>query len=209
MNPRAVSHLTSRCSTRPMAAGRPFHCGFASIARAPLSSALGLFRGIIKMPITFSTFSSAVAATWKLGKAVHDWVTNAPLRKDFESFLTCLEHRRVLYAEWQYESMPAVLASLSDILGEIRAFRSKHPNNVELGVLLGELIVSLQECLDKLHQHSQSTPAAEMKAYKVLLKVRSDMARTLAILCGKTGVSPHGNDLEKFIMDMALVRPKA
>ena len=32
--------LTSRCSTRPMAAGRPFHCGFASITRAPLSSAL-------------------------------------------------------------------------------------------------------------------------------------------------------------------------
>jgi len=32
--------LTSRCSTRPMAAGRPFHCGFASIARAPLSFAL-------------------------------------------------------------------------------------------------------------------------------------------------------------------------
>ena len=32
--------LTSRCSTRPMAAGRPFHCGFASITRAPLSFAL-------------------------------------------------------------------------------------------------------------------------------------------------------------------------
>ncbi len=32
--------LTSRCSTRPMAAGRPFHCGFASITRAPLSPAL-------------------------------------------------------------------------------------------------------------------------------------------------------------------------
>src|SRR5690606_16336815 len=37
--------LTSRCSTRPMAAGRPFHCGFASIARAPLSFAL---QGIAK-----------------------------------------------------------------------------------------------------------------------------------------------------------------
>src|SRR5690554_3065181 len=32
--------ITIRCSSRPMAAGRPFHCGFASIARSPLSFAL-------------------------------------------------------------------------------------------------------------------------------------------------------------------------
>ncbi|MDM8350887.1 hypothetical protein P8H27_18590 [Pseudomonas sp. sp1636] len=160
------------------------------------------------MPITFSTLSTAVAGTWKLGKAVHDWATNAPLKQDFERLLSSLEHRRVLYAEWQYESMPAVLSSLSDILRKIRDFRSNHPNNVELGVLLGELIVSLQESLDKLHNSHPVTPSEEMKAYRVLLKIRSDMAKALAILCGKTGVSPQGSDLQKFIMDMALVRPK-
>lgn len=161
------------------------------------------------MPIMFSTLTSAVAATWKIGKSVYDWATNAPLRRDFEKFLSCLEQRRVLYAQWQYESMPAVLSSLSDILHEVRDLRSKHPNNVELGVLLGELIISLQESLDALHSFQPTTPAGELKAYKRLLKVRSDMARTLAILCGKTNVSPAGSDLERFIMDMALVRPKA
>jgi len=161
------------------------------------------------MPISFPTLASAVGATWKIGKAVYGWATNDPLKDDFKKFLSSLERRKVLYAEWQYESMPAVLSSLSKILDEVRRFRSNHPDNVELGVLLGELIVSLQEGLDYLHTANLTTPAQEFKAYKVLLKVRADMARTLAILCGKTGVSPTGNDLEKFIMDMALVRPKA
>lgn len=161
------------------------------------------------MPISFPTFASAVGATWKIGKAIYDWVTNDPLKDDFKKFLSNIERRKVLYAEWQYESMPAVLSSLSKILDDVRRFRSNHPDNVELGVLLGELIVSLQESLDFLHTANLATPAQEFKAYKVLLKVRADMARTLAILCGKTGVSPTGNDLEKFIMDMALVRPKA
>lgn len=160
------------------------------------------------MPITFSTLTSIIASTWKIGKAVHSWATNQPLKHDFQRFLASLEHRRVLYAEWQYETMPAITHSLSDILSEVRHFRANHPNNVELGVLLGELIVSLQESLDKFHQF-KATTAGELKAYKELLRVRSNLASTLAILCGKTGVSPHGGDLEKFIMDSALVRPKA
>ncbi len=160
------------------------------------------------MPITFSTLTSIIAGTWKVGKAVHSWVTDQPLKQDFQRFLASLEHRRVLYAEWQYESMPAVTHSLSDILGEVRRFRANYPDNIELGVLLGQLIISLQESLDELH-HFKATTAGEMKAYKELLKVRSNLANTLAILCGKTGVSPKGSDLEKFIMDSALVRPKA
>ena len=160
------------------------------------------------MPITFSTLSSVIAGTWKIGKAIHSWATNQPLKDDFEKFLANLEQRRVLYAEWQYESMPAVTRSLSDILNEVRRLRSNHPDNVELGVLLGELIVSMQESLDELHQF-KATTAGEIRAYKELLKVRIKLAGTLAILCGKIGVSPHGRDLEKFIMDSAMVRPKA
>lgn len=161
------------------------------------------------MPISFSTLTSAIGATWKVGKALYDWITNDPLKDDFKRFLSSLEKREVLYAEWQYESMPAVLSSLSKILDKVREFRSNHPDNVELGVLLGELIVSLQDGLESLHKINPTTAAQEFKAYKVLLRIRSDMARTLAILCGKTNVSPVGKDLEKFIMDMALVRPKA
>lgn len=161
------------------------------------------------MPIPFEKFSVAVAKAWKIGKAVYDWATDAPLRRDFERLLAELEHRRVLYAEWQYESVPAVLASLSDILRQVRTLRSNHPDNVELGVLLGELIVSLQHGIDQLHRFNMGTDAGEFSAYKALLKIRSELARTLAVLCGKTGVSPSGNDLQNFIMNMALVRPKA
>jgi hypothetical protein len=160
------------------------------------------------MPIPFDKFSAAVAATWKIGKAIYSWATDAPLKRDFEQFLASLEHRRVLYAEWQYESMPAVLSSLSDILNQVRAFRSNHPNNDELTALLSDLIVSLQQGLDKLHSLNMHSDAGEFGAYKALLRIRSDLARTLAILCGKTGASPNGRDLQKFVMDMALVRPK-
>ena len=160
------------------------------------------------MPATFMTVVSFVANAWKFGKAVHGWATDQPLKQDFIKFLAHLEHRRVLYAEWQYESVPAVTHSLSDILREVRRFRSNHPDNIELGILLGELIVTLQESLDQLHAF-QATTAGEMKAFKQLLKVRSELAQALAVLCGKIKVSPQGSDLEKFIMDMALVRPKA
>jgi hypothetical protein len=160
------------------------------------------------VPILFTTIASSIANSWRLGKAVHSWFTDQPLKQDFSKFLTSLDHRRVLYAEWQCESMPAVLHSLSDVLSDVRKFRSNHPDNVELGVLLGELIISLQAGLDELHQF-KATTAGEVKAYREILKIRSSMAQTLAILCGKTGVSPKGGDLEKLIMDMALVRPKA
>jgi hypothetical protein len=161
------------------------------------------------LPVTFETVSAGIAGAWKLGRGVHNWATNAPLRSDYRALLSSLEYRKVLYADWKSESMPAVLVSLSDILKEVRSFRAKHHDNVELGVLLGELIVSLQESLDSLHTYHNSSTVSEMKAYKSLLKVRSNMAQSLAILCGKTGVSPKDSDLEKFILDMALVRPKA
>ena len=161
------------------------------------------------MPIPFFKLASSVATTWKMGKAIYDWSTNAPLKRDTERLLSNLEHRRVLYAEWQYESMPAVLHSLSDILREVRTFRSNHPDNVELGALLGDLIISLQSGLGELHSFNINSDAGEFRAYRVLLKIRSELAKTLAILCGKTGVSPHGGDLQKFVMDMALVRPRA
>lgn len=46
-------------------------------------------------------------------------------------------------------------------------------------------------------------------AYGALLKVRSYMAQMLSILCGLLNVDPQGTELEQFIMNMALVRPKA
>lgn len=160
------------------------------------------------MPITFFDLAKAVAGMWKAGKAAHDWLTDQPLKADVRNFLASLEHRRVLYSEWKYESMPAVVHSLSDILNEVRKLRARHPENIELGVLLGDLIMDLQSHLDELHKFN-ATKASDMKNYRTLLSIRADLANALAILCGKTGVSPAGTDLERFIMDCALVRPRA
>lgn len=45
-------------------------------------------------------------------------------------------------------------------------------------------------------------------AYKALLRIRSEMALSLSMLCGLLNVSPHDTELQQFIMNMALVKPK-
>ena len=61
--------LTSRCSTRPMAAGHPFHCGFASITRAPLSLATWTPPAVKQrhlIPKRFETAALHSASMWAL-----------------------------------------------------------------------------------------------------------------------------------------------
>lgn len=161
------------------------------------------------MPITFTGLVSIVASSWKSAKAVHNWATDAPLRHDFEQYLAALEHRRVLYAAWEYENISAVLASLSEILDRTRDFRATHNRNHEVRELLGSFITVLQRESDTIHGCNMHTTQGEFMAYKALLKIRSEMAQVLAVLCGLLHVDPRSTELEQFIMNMALVRPKA
>jgi len=161
------------------------------------------------MPITFHWLVSIVANTWKGAKAIHNWATDAALKQDFERYLSALEHRRVLYVEWQYENTHAVLASLSEILDRTRDLRANHAKNSQVRTLLGSLIQTLQRQSDTIHGCNMHTRQGEFMAYKALLKVRSDMAQALAVLCGLLEVDPHSTELRMFIMNMALVRPKA
>jgi hypothetical protein len=161
------------------------------------------------MPITFNGLVSAIANTWKAGKTIHNWVTDAELKRDFEQFLSALEHRRVLYAKWEYENIHAVQASLSDILNRSREFRAKHASRPEVRQLIGSFIQVLQCESDVIHGCNMHTQQGEFMAYRALLKIRSKMAQVLSIFCGLLGVDPRSTDLEQFIMNMALVRPTA
>src|SRR4051794_2856605 len=103
------------------------------------------------MPITFSGLVSVVANSWKGLNAAHSWLTSAPLKADFEKYLAALEHRRVLYAQWEYENTHGVLASLSEILDRTRDFRAAHSKNPEIRRLFGSLITALQKASDTIH----------------------------------------------------------
>jgi len=161
------------------------------------------------MPITFSGLVSTISNTWKLTKVTHDWLTDAALKKDFEQYLAVIEKRRVLYAAWEYENVHAVLTSLSNILDQTRDFRARHANNPSVRKLLGTLIDILQRESDTIHDCNMHTRQGEYMAYMALLKIRGEMAKTLAVLCGLLNVDPRSTELEQFIMNMALVRPKS
>lgn len=161
------------------------------------------------MPITFTGLVSAIANTWKGAKALHNWATDAALKQDFQQYLSALEHRRVLYAKWEYENIHGVLASLSEILDRTRDFRARNGSNSEVRTLLGSFIQVLQRESDTIRGCNMRTSQGEFMAYKALLKIRSEMAQALAVLCGLLGVNPRDTELEQFIMNMALVRPKA
>jgi hypothetical protein len=161
------------------------------------------------MPITFSGLVSVLANTYKAGKAIVDWSTDAVLRKDFQSYLSQLEMRRVLYAAWEYENIHGVQQSLSEIIHLTTKLRADHANNKDVGKILGHFIRLMQDELDTIRGCNMHSRQGEFMAYKSLLRIRSEMAKTLAIFCGMLDIHPRNTELEQLIMNMALVRPKA
>ncbi|EZQ18339.1 hypothetical protein CF98_24550 [Halopseudomonas bauzanensis] len=161
------------------------------------------------MPITFSGLVSAVAASYTLGKKAYDWMADTQLKADFRAYLSDLETRRVLYEEWRYEDMGAVQASLSEILRRTRDLRGGHLSNPQVNSLLRSLITVIQQESDIMRGCNMQSQQGEFMAYKALIKIRTELAKVLAIFCGMLGVDPKSSELSKFIMDMAVVRPRA
>jgi hypothetical protein len=161
------------------------------------------------MPITFGSLVSIISNGWRGASAVHAWATSALPKQDFERYLAALERRRVLYVSWEYENIGGVLASISEILDRTRDLRANHRNHPEIRALLGKLISTMQEQSDTIRGCDMHTRQGEFMAYKALLKIRSEMAQVLAILCGVFEIDPRSTELEQFIMNMALVRPKS
>lgn len=161
------------------------------------------------MPITFPGLVSMLSTAYRASKAGYDWLTDANLKRDFLAYLSELETRRVLYAEWRYEDMNAVLGSLDDILRQTRDLRSAHSGNTQASALLRSLISEIQKGMDTMRGCNMHSREGEFMAYRALLRIRTEMARVLAIFCGMLNVDPSKSELRKFIMDMAVVRPRA
>jgi predicted alpha/beta hydrolase len=161
------------------------------------------------VPITFPGLVSMLSTAFRTGNAGYDWLTDAKLKRDFEAYLSELETRRVLYTEWRYEDINAVLGSLDDILRQTRTLRSAHSGNAQASGLLRSLISQIQKGIDTIRGCNMHSREGEFMAYRALLRIRTEMARVLAIFCGMLDVDPGKSELRKFIMDMAVVRPRA
>lgn len=161
------------------------------------------------MSITFSVLASSVANGYKIGKASYDWLTNAELKNDFVVYLSDLETRRVLYEQRQHENFQGVLASLSEILTATRTLRSIHSGNPQARSLLQQLITCMQEESDTIRGCNVSSDQGGFMAYMALIKIRTEFARVLAIFCGILDVNPKSTNMREFIINMAVVKPRA
>jgi hypothetical protein len=134
---------------------------------------------------------------------------DARLKEDFEGYLAFIESRRVLYAEWKCESSNAVLVGLSDLQRRTEDLWSSHPDDSELRALLGKLTKSIRRVTQVIRACDLSSEEGEFMAFKALLRYRSELALALATACGRLGISPKGTELAPFVMNTALVKPRA
>lgn len=161
------------------------------------------------MTMTFKGFVSVVANGYRCAGNKHPWATDGKLQQDFEGYLVFLEKRRVLYAQWKCESPNALLVGLSDVQRRTEGLRAAHVNDAEARTLLGKMITSIRRVTEVILACNMHLEEGEFKAFKALLRFRSEMALALAIACGRLGISPKGDELAQFIMNTALVRPRA
>ena len=161
------------------------------------------------MTMTFAGFVSVVSKGYGAARSLHAWATDAALKKDFEGYLSFLEKRRVLYAEWKCESSTAVLGSLVDIQRRTEDLRSAYSRDRELRSLLGGLITSIQRVSEVIRACNINSEEGEFVAFKALLRFRSDVALVLAKICGRLQIEPQSTELAHFIMNTALVRPRS
>ena len=154
------------------------------------------------------TLAKTLAAVYQVARPAYDWATDTKLRRDVRSYMSDLESRRVLYDQWQYEDIYAVAHSLEEILQLTRDLRSKHHTNRTISQLLMKLIRVIQNQLPIIRGANISVPEGSMLAYRALVAVRIEAARALALLCGLLSIMPPPS-MERFVMEMAVVRPRA
>lgn len=127
-------------------------------------------------------------------------------KNDIKTYITFLEKKKVLYAEIDRENRDAVIKSIEAIKYETERLRAGSQDKA-LHKLLGNLVLVQGKVLEDLWSFDQSTRQGQMKMFLSLQKLRTEMARTLAILCEGYGIHPSSTELQALIVNMATVRP--
>lgn len=139
------------------------------------------------------------------GVSVRD-IFNKSDKDGVKTYITYLERKRALYAEIDQENRDAVIKSIEEIKQETERLRAGSKDRA-LHKLLGNLVQVMAKVLDDLWSYDQSTRQGQMKMFLSLQKIRTEMARTLSILCEAYGIRPSSTELHALIVNMATVRP--
>ena len=127
-------------------------------------------------------------------------------KKSVENFITFLERKKVLYAQIDQERRDPVIRSLEKIKERTESLREEVKDK-DLRRSLGKLVDIMSEELANLWAYDTLHRNGQMKMFMSLQRVRTEMARNLAILCYAYGVDPASTELQSFIVNMATVRP--
>lgn len=155
--------------------------------------------------MSFSTLLSLVGDILTVGGALVG-LSKSPERDVVEKYITFLETRRVLYAEFDQELRDPVIRSIEDIKGKTEQLRTE-VSNAEMRRHLSKLIKVMQQELSNLWAYETTHREGQKKMFMAIQRFRTEMAKCLAILCYGYSIDPSSTELQRFIVNMATVRP--
>ncbi|MCU7877263.1 MAG: hypothetical protein KZQ84_10770 [Candidatus Thiodiazotropha sp. (ex Lucinoma borealis)] len=155
--------------------------------------------------MSITTLLSLVGDILTVGGAFKKLFNN-PERQEIEKYILFLEQRRVLFAQFDQELKQPVIQSISEIKQETEKLRTNVTDN-EIRKLLAKLIRVMQNELDNLWAYESTHREGQKKMFMSIQRFRTEMAKSLAILCYSYGIDPRSTELQELIVNMATVRP--
>ena len=156
--------------------------------------------------MSFTGLLALVGDIVTVGGAASKALSKSSERKNVEQFITFLETRRVLYAQFDQEIKDAVIKSIEKIKIKSESLRSTLSDDYSRN-LLGKVIKVTASELDNLWAYDTLDPRGQQKMFMSIQRFRTELAKALAILCKLYSINPSSTELEQFIVNMATVRP--
>lgn len=155
--------------------------------------------------MSFTSLLALVGDIVTVGGAFKRLATN-PEKSDVTQYIIFLETRRVLYAQFDQEIKHAVIKSIEEIKLKTENLRSS-TGDTEIRKVLARLIKVIATELDNLWAYDTIDRRGQKKMFMSIQRFRTELAKTLAILCREYGIDPASSELQQFIVNMATVRP--
>lgn len=157
------------------------------------------------MSFSFLSLLSLTGDIVSIGDAARRLFHNQE-RVEVERYLRFLEPRKVLYAQIDQEIKGAVISSIEQIKHETEQLRM-NIDDASTRKAMTHLIHVMSDELGNLLAYDTMHRNGQMKMFMSLQRFRTEIARTLGMLCHVYGISPSSTELQGFIVNMATVRP--
>ncbi len=155
--------------------------------------------------MSLTTLLSLVGDILTVGGAFKK-LANNPERHEVEKYIFFLEQRRGLYAQFDQELKQPVIQSISEIKKETEILRTEISDS-EIRKSLAKLIKVMQNELDNLWAYEATHREGQKKMFMSIQRFRTEISKSLAILCYFYGIDPKSTELQQLIVNMATVRP--